>query len=66
MLLCLGSSGRPWIDAASFARRLGDWLDFDSRAEGQTGEALVATGHFRLNGRPVMSATSLWKMVGKK
>lgn len=27
MLLCLGSSGRPWIDAASFARRLGDWLD---------------------------------------
>ena len=46
--------------------RLGDWLDFDSRAEGQTGEALVATGHFRLNGRPVMSATSLWKMVGKK
>lgn len=46
--------------------RLGDWLDFDSRAEGQVGEALVATGHFRIHGRPVMSATSLWKMVGRK
>ncbi|MCW5653194.1 hotdog domain-containing protein [Hydrogenophaga sp.] len=45
--------------------RLGDWVTFDSRAEGQNGETVVATGHFRVNERPVMSATSLWKMVEK-
>lgn len=46
--------------------RLGDVLEVDSHTEGQQGETLVVTGRFRVNGLPVASATSLWKMVEKK
>lgn len=46
--------------------RLGDVLEVDSHTEGQHGETLVVTGRFRVNGLPVASATSLWKMVEKK
>jgi acyl-coenzyme A thioesterase PaaI-like protein len=46
--------------------RLGDVLEVDSHTEGQHGETLVVTGRFRVNGLPVTSATSLWKMVERK
>ena len=46
--------------------RMGDALEVDSHTEGQQGENLVVTGRFRVNGLPVFSATSLWKMVEKK
>jgi acyl-coenzyme A thioesterase PaaI-like protein len=46
--------------------RLGDALEVETCTEGQHGKTLVVTGRFRVNGLPVFSATSLWKMVEKK
>lgn len=46
--------------------RLGDLVEFDGRSEGQQGDALVATGRFRVGGQPGMSVTSLWKMLERK
>lgn len=43
--------------------RQADLVECESRLEGQNGDTLVVTGHFRVRGTPVMSITSLWKRV---
>lgn len=43
--------------------RLGDLVEIESRVEGRAGDVVIVTGTFRVGGRPVMTATSAWKVV---
>ena len=66
-----GSGGKPCVTMslqASFLgeARLGDVVECRTKVEKQTRSVMFVSASFTVAGEPVMTATSLWKVLGER
>ncbi len=66
-----GSGGKPCVTMslqASFlsTARLGDVIECRTKVEKQTRSVMFVSASFTVEGEPVMTATSLWKVLGER
>ena len=66
-----GSGGKPCVTMSLQAcflstARLGDVIECRTKVEKQTRTVMFVSASFTVEGEPVMTATSLWKVLGER